>query len=205
MQNPQRKSHLIFALLMAALLALPIFGFISPARGGEATLSGCIDPISLDRWKSGLIEGAITFNDHLYEYELEITVTQNTAMLSGIVANETERQLAEQIALSIYGIDSVENNLVIGTLSANTSYGGIHYEDRSQIHSDAIVTTKVKSQLLANKETNSLEINVDTNDRVVTLTGQVRNDIEKELAYYITRNTGGVRHVVNKLEIEPRV
>jgi len=67
--------------------------------------------------------------------------------------------------------------------------------------SDAAITTKVKSKLLADKTTQGLKINVDTQAGAVTLTGDVRSAAEKDMAEKIARETEGVKSVRNQLTV----
>lgn len=69
--------------------------------------------------------------------------------------------------------------------------------------SDAGITTSVKSQLVADELVRARNINVDTRDRVVTLTGEVRSAEEEAQALQIARNTDGVASVVDQIEIVP--
>jgi hyperosmotically inducible protein len=69
--------------------------------------------------------------------------------------------------------------------------------------SDAGITTSVKSQLAADELVSARNINVDTRDRVVTLTGDVRSAEEEAQALQIARNTNGVSNVIDQIEIAP--
>ncbi|HUH00324.1 MAG TPA: BON domain-containing protein [Gammaproteobacteria bacterium] len=68
--------------------------------------------------------------------------------------------------------------------------------------SDAALTAKVKSRLLASENTSGLKIDVDANDDTVTLSGEVESDTERELAVMIAANTAGVEDVRDNLSIE---
>ncbi len=65
------------------------------------------------------------------------------------------------------------------------------------------ITNKVRSQLLANRITSGIEIDVETRNQVVTLSGSVNSEAEKILMYWLVKNTQGVKQVVDKLEIVP--
>lgn len=67
--------------------------------------------------------------------------------------------------------------------------------------SDAGITTSVKSQLVADELVRARNINVDTRERVVTLTGEVRSAEEEAQALQIARNTNGVADVVDQIAI----
>lgn len=69
--------------------------------------------------------------------------------------------------------------------------------------SDIGITTSVKSQLAADDLVQARRIDVDTPDRVVTLTGEVRSADEESQALQIARNTNGVRDVVDRISVMP--
>jgi osmotically-inducible protein OsmY len=68
---------------------------------------------------------------------------------------------------------------------------------------DAEITTAVKTKFLADTKVSGLNINVDTSNHVVTLTGPVHSAAEKAEALRIAKATKGVKKVVSKLTIEP--
>jgi hyperosmotically inducible periplasmic protein len=69
---------------------------------------------------------------------------------------------------------------------------------------DASITTEVKTKFLADSKVGGMNINVDTNSHVVTLTGAVHSAAEKAEALRLARTTKGVNKVVDKLTIEPK-
>lgn len=69
--------------------------------------------------------------------------------------------------------------------------------------SDAGITTSVKSKLIADDLVKARRIDVDTRDRVVTLTGEVRTAEEEAQALKIARETKGVTNVVDQLTLVP--
>ena len=66
---------------------------------------------------------------------------------------------------------------------------------------DAGITTSVKSKLTADDSVRATDINVDTQDHVVTLTGTVHSFTAKEQALKLARETDGVREVIDRIEI----
>jgi len=70
---------------------------------------------------------------------------------------------------------------------------------------DAMTTTKVKTALALSKDVSAFNLDVDSDDGVVTLSGRVPNDRVKQLAGEISRQTGGVRSVRNNLVIDPAI
>jgi osmotically-inducible protein OsmY len=66
---------------------------------------------------------------------------------------------------------------------------------------DAGISTNVKNKLIADDLVKARQINVDTQDKVVTLTGQVNSAEEETRALQIARNTDGVRDVIDQIDI----
>lgn len=66
---------------------------------------------------------------------------------------------------------------------------------------DTAITTKVKTELLAEKDVNGTAISVDTKNGQVTLTGTVP-PAQIARAEQIARKVDGVREVVNQLKAE---
>lgn len=69
--------------------------------------------------------------------------------------------------------------------------------------SDPGITTAVKSKMAADDTVKSYRIDVDTKDRVVTLSGAVDTPQARDRAMDIARNTQGVRDVVDRLTVTP--
>src|SRR6187549_1006880 len=68
--------------------------------------------------------------------------------------------------------------------------------------SDPGITTAVKSKLAADDTVKAYRIDVDTKDRVVTLSGEVDTAGAKARAVELARGTDGVREVVDNTRIK---
>ena len=68
--------------------------------------------------------------------------------------------------------------------------------------SDAGITAKVKSKFAADKTVEAHQINVDTKNKIVTLTGAVDTQAAKDRALDIARSTEGVTDVVDNLSVK---
>ena len=66
---------------------------------------------------------------------------------------------------------------------------------------DAALTTKVKTKFLADDSISGLKIDVDSNNGIVTLTGNVPSAAEKAMALKVARGTEGVKSVVDRLKV----
>lgn len=71
-----------------------------------------------------------------------------------------------------------------------------------EVVDDAVITTKVKSALLADPDVSGLAIDVDTYKGQVTLNGNVKSGAQVTRAEDIARKTKGVVGVKNNLQIK---
>jgi len=63
------------------------------------------------------------------------------------------------------------------------------------------LTTKIKSKMALDDSVKALNINVDTADGVVTLTGTVHSEAERTRAVQLARKTNGVKSVTDRLVV----
>lgn len=69
--------------------------------------------------------------------------------------------------------------------------------------SDPGITTAVKTKLAADDQVKAYQIDVDTNDGVVTLSGAVQTQMAKDRAVQLARETDGVTRVEDRLTVDP--
>jgi osmotically-inducible protein OsmY len=158
-----------------------------------------------DAWLHGKLETALLFNEHLNSFDIDSDVTNGIAYLRGAVESDIDRDLAGEIAKSIKGVSKVENELLIDKGKAAMSKNDEAAMERQgfkQSVINATLTARVKSQLLMNGNTGGMGINVDSNQGVVTLSGVVQSDEEKDLAIALASNTTGATSVTDRLVIK---
>ena len=68
--------------------------------------------------------------------------------------------------------------------------------------SDGALTAKIKAKMALDDSVKALDLNVDTVNAVVTVTGKVRTRAERERALALARETDGVRQVVDRITLE---
>ncbi|MCD6060110.1 MAG: hypothetical protein K0S16_421 [Moraxellaceae bacterium] len=66
---------------------------------------------------------------------------------------------------------------------------------------DAAITTRVKAKLMADDRVKATDINVDTANGIVTLTGNVKNDAAKQAAEDLARQVEGVASIDNQVTV----
>jgi osmotically-inducible protein OsmY len=165
-----------------------------------------------DAWITGKIETVFLLNRHLSNFAIDTDVESGTVRLSGKVESNIDRDLAGALAEGIDGVTSVDNALTVEGESsriADTDQDSEGSDDRDGNRSfgtwvdDATTTAAVKTKLLGNTETKGLEIDVDTDHDVVTLSGRVQDDQVRQLAEQIAMNAGDVARVRNNLVVDP--
>jgi osmotically-inducible protein OsmY len=184
-------------------LSLPVLSACT--SGDAATSSDTYEGSVKDAWITGKIETVYELNGNLNAFEIDTDVANGTVHLTGMVESDIDRDLAGELAEGIEGVVDVENELVIAP-DAREAAEREQDGDRSfgVWIDDATTTATVKSSLLANPNTEGLQIDVDTRGDVVTLTGEVDTAEEKALAEELTRNTGDVKDVRNQLVVRNR-
>ncbi len=88
-------------------------------------------------------------------------------------------------------------------LAALTLTSGVALADNGSHHpiKDSYITTKVKAELAADHDTSAFHIHVTTVNGVVTLSGVVRSDAEKDRAKHDAMRVDGVREVHNMIKV----
>ena len=66
---------------------------------------------------------------------------------------------------------------------------------------DAAITAAVKAKLAADGDINPFNIDVDTNEGVVTLQGRVEKEAARTKAEQLARETDGVKRVINLVKV----
>ena len=142
---------------------------------------------------------------------INVDTRDHVVTLTGTVKSAAEEAKALQIARSTKGVNDVVDNIVIAPSTepgaapttgqvGDTSIGSA----ASAAVTDAAITTKVKTSLLADPDVSGLRIDVDTRNGVVTLTGTVNSSAEKARALDLAGRVDNVSRVEDKLTVRPR-
>ncbi|BBM02316.1 BON domain-containing protein [Microbulbifer sp. GL-2] len=192
----KKKLSTVGIHILAALAITALLGGCSTVM--EATHDG---PIQQDPGKRSFgtyidderIETIVTVNINkahpdLKASNVDVTSFNGVVLLTGQVPDQELRMLAGRTAEQVQNVRQVYNETQVRgkvTILASTS--------------DAWLTTKVKTNLLANKEINGGRIKVVTENGVVYLMGLL-TPAEAERAADATRSIGGVQKVVKAVE-----
>ena len=114
--------------------------------------------------------------------------------LRGTAHTESERLQAEQIARQINGVARVENQIVVDA-------GRAAAVDNNHSDTDSSLEAAVQQNLRSDPRLHSGTVDVMTRSNIVTLTGVVRSNEEKELAGRLAAQTRDVAEVRNRLAV----
>jgi hyperosmotically inducible protein len=67
---------------------------------------------------------------------------------------------------------------------------------------DGALTAKIKAKMALDDRVKALDLNIDTRDGVVTVTGKVKTSAERERALSLARETNGVRQVIDRTTLD---
>jgi hyperosmotically inducible periplasmic protein len=88
--------------------------------------------------------------------------------------------------------------------SANETAGRIKTESvkAGEKLEDVWLATKIHAKFVGDRDIKARDVKVSVEDGVVTLKGRVLNETEHQLALTLAKNTGGVKQVVDNLDVE---
>lgn len=119
---------------------------------------------------------------------ITVQVFNGTALLVGQAPSNELIQLAQQTANSVKNIKKLHNQIRLGS--------PISTSDSAK---DLWLSSKVKTQLIADKRIDGLNIEIEVENSEVFLMGLVSQE-EANIAVDITRNIDGVKQVVKAFE-----
>jgi osmotically-inducible protein OsmY len=128
------------------------------------------------------------FKTYLKNDSIKTVSQDGVVTLTGTVAEESHKSLAENTVASLPGVKSVDNQLKVSG-------------EQPAEHSDAWITTKVKTALLFHRHVSATGTTVYTKDGVVTLQGEASSLAQKELTTEYARDIDNVKEVKNEMTI----
>ena len=148
--------------------------------------------------------------------DIDTEVNNGVVSLTGTVGTEAEKQEAIRLARDTEGVRSVNaNNLRVGPAGSSRNDGNMNRTERmdrtdaprdrtnnTAERPDAWVHTKVAAKFVGSSTVTFRDIDTEVNNGVVSLTGMVATESEKQEAIRLARETEGVRSVnANNLRV----
>jgi hyperosmotically inducible periplasmic protein len=128
------------------------------------------------------------FKTYLKDDSIKTESKDGAVTLTGMVADESQKSMAENTVASLPGVKSVDNELQISG-------------EQPAEHSDSWITMKVKTALLFHRNVSASGTSVNTKDGVVTLQGVASSVAQKELTTEYVKDVDNVKGVRNEMTI----
>ena len=129
------------------------------------------------RW----LQGASILMDRV-----DLSVQDGQVLLTGVVESDELKEKAEALITDVSGITRIINDIQVGVPQTFADYSR-----------DAWITTKLKTNLLLDKEVASRNYSVRTVGQVVYLMGTAKDSAELARVIDHASAISGVKHVVN--------
>ena len=147
------------------------------------------------------IQMRLLWNDTTGGLSIDVDTQDGVVTLTGPVHTEEERQMAERLARRTEGVREVKNALRVAPEETLTREVREAAEEAAKTISDAWITARVAASLRFDSTINHGQIDVSTEDGVVTLAGKVPYLFQKKGAAETAREISGVKSVDNRLEV----
>ena len=172
-------------LILCIVLLFVTSGCAGTHQSGENPVERAVDDSTI----TARVNHAMLKDKTVKARQIDVDTIGGHVTLTGAVATRQESTRAVQIAQSVPGVKSVSNNIQIG----ERGFG--------EIWDDNVISNKIKAKLIAEPEVRSLNIDVDVYLGVVTLTGVVSSQYQKDRAIAISRRTDGTVKVIDNLKV----
>jgi hyperosmotically inducible protein len=127
------------------------------------------------------------FKTYLQGDDIKIESKDGEVTLTGTVANNHHKLLAQETVVGLAGVGGVDNELEV--------------KDKSPAeNSDEWISAKVKTPLLFHRSVSAVTI-VNTKDGIVTLQGEANSQAQKDLTTEYAKDVEGVKDVKNEMTL----
>ncbi len=168
--NPNYRK--VFVAVMAAVLLTSV-----SARASE-----------MDERIESSAKQSYVFKTYLKNDAIKIQSKDGVVTLTGTVAEESHKSLAQETMVSLPGVKSVDNQLEFkGDLPAEKS--------------DGWISAQVKTSLLFNRNVSGIKTQVFVKEGIVTLKGEAESQAQKDLTGEYAKDIKGVKDVKNEMTI----
>ena len=138
------------------------------------------------------VEAALEWEPSVDSTEIGVTADQGVITLRGDVKSFTEKEAAERVALKVYGVKALANDLKVRI--------GIGMK-----RTDTEIALAAANALKWNAEVPADKVSVTVSDGWITLKGDLDWNYQREAAERAVRDLLGVLGVSNAIELKPRL
>jgi len=174
----------VFVSAMAFVMSLAMVACAS-TRTQKSAGEQVDDSVTTAEVKTALIGDPVTKAG-----QIDVEVFKGTVQLNGFVDSQASKDRATVVARQQKNVTAVHNNLTVKTTDTNAT------------GDDAAITAKIKSALAGDPRTKAHQINIETKDGVVQLSGFVASSEAKSTAEELARAVSDVKSVDNEIDVK---
>jgi hyperosmotically inducible protein len=163
----------------------------------QLTINGQQPAENSDGWLGMKVKGALFFNRNVSAVNTEVDVADGVVTLKGQADSQAQKDLTGEYAKDIDGVKGVDNQMTIG----QTVNQPVQDQPKDNKIDDASITAQVKMAFLAHHSTSAFKTGVETNNGIVTLSGDATSGAAKDMATKVAGDINGVTNVVNNMTI----
>ncbi len=152
-------------------------------------------PENSDGWLGMKVKTAILFHHNTNAFKTEVDVKEGVVTLKGEALDQAQKDLAGEYTKDVEGVKGVKNEMTIAKAAKKSE------QTKGDKIDDASITAQVKMAFLYHHSTSAFKTGVETNDGVVTLTGNVTSGAAKDMATKVASDVNGVISVVNHMTV----
>jgi len=145
-----------------------------------------------DSVTTGLVKSALIADPVTKAHQIDVEVFKGTVQLNGFVDSAASKERATEVAKTTNGVHTVHNNLTVDTT----------HRSGEAVVDDGAITTKVKAALAEDSRTKAHQINIETHEGVVQLSGFVDTAEAKSTAASLAGAVEHVRSVNNQIDVK---
>jgi hyperosmotically inducible protein len=180
-------------LLIGGGLVIALGGVVAMAMAAEATPAPVAHSDSMgaaisDTDITAKVKYKLSGVKSLKGSDVDVTTTNGVVTLTGTATGSKAEYAAESVTKSVPGVKSVDDEL---TTPSSSKHAG----KAKQGVSDSWITTKVKSELLADSVSKCFDVKVITTNGVVALSGKLASQVAIDHVKHVTEKVDGVKSV----------
>ena len=168
---------------------------LDPAFEAKASSEPSLSQRFDDATLAATVKSKLLWNSNTEGLDIKVSAANGTVSLTGSAQSAEAKELAGRLAANTDGVREVNNLLSVSSTDSTAAKVQNAADDTAAAISDAWITSKVKSSFIYSRNLDGLNISVDTRNGMVSLSGSVLSNAEKQLAIETARNIRGVRGV----------
>lgn len=145
-----------------------------------------------DSVTTGRVKAALIADPTTKAHQIDVETFKGTVQLNGFVDTAASKERASEVAKGTKGVTAVRNNLTVKSSG----------REAGTVVDDSAITAKVKAALAGDPRTKAHQVNVETREGNVQLSGFVDSSEAKSTAEELARSVESVKSVDNELDVK---